>query len=247
MRLKSILSSFSQLNRMIKLITFFAVFLPIFSFGQNVEINTSGKSISDIIPINWKILDLEKGDLNQDGITDLVFAIQNTDKENIKLNDGLGTDTVDLNQRILGIYFGTKLGLYKQQLISENFIILRDSPTMEEPFEGFKIGEKGFLEINFRFWYSAGSWSMSNHKYKFQFKKDDFVLVGYDSNESNRASGETTDYSVNFLRKKIKVMKGNFSSDKTETVVRKRFILKTPFTIKSIGKPFEKDFEGIFL
>ena len=51
---------------------------------NNHELCASGKSLEEIIPINWKVLNYKIGDLNQDGLDDLVFAIQNTDKKTLK-------------------------------------------------------------------------------------------------------------------------------------------------------------------
>tara|TARA_B110000046_G_scaffold42565_1_gene47226 strand:- start:21222 stop:21923 length:702 start_codon:yes stop_codon:yes gene_type:complete len=231
-----------------KSLTIFIIFLTLTCFGQSDVILTNmGTNLVDIIPNNWRLLDSAIGDLNQDGISDLIFAIQKTDKNNTELNDGLGTDTLDLNPRMLAIYFGTESGGFKKQLVSEYFIILRDSPTMDEPFEGFNISKKGILDVNFRFWHSAGSWFMSNHKYRFRFQNNEFALIGYDSSEAHRASGETTDYSVNFLTRKIKITKGNFSNNEPESIERKEFYLEKLLTIKSIKKPFKLEFEGIYL
>lgn len=190
------------------------------SYGQtdSILLKNEGPSLENIIPNGWRILDSTKGDLNKDGITDLVFAIQNTDTSNIKSNDGLGRHTLDLNPRLLGIYFGEKDGNYKKELVSKEFIILKDSPTLEEPFDGFKIDKNGILEIYFNIFYSAGSWSMSNNQYKFRFQNKKFVLIGYESFEINRASGETTKYSVNFLTEKIKISKGNIANDLPKSV-----------------------------
>jgi len=231
-----------------KLLTIFTILLSLTCFGQSeLILPNSGESIERIIPKNWRLLDSTNGDLNQDGISDLVFAIQKTDQNNIQLNDGLGSDSIDLNPRIFAIYFGTESGVLKKRLVSEHFIILRDSPTMDEPFEGFNINNKGILDIKFTFWYSAGSWTISNHKYRFRFQNNKFALIGYDSNEAHRASGKITDYSINFLTKKIKITKGNFSSDDPESVEWKKFRLEQLMTIKSIDKPFELEFEGIYL
>jgi len=152
-----------------------------------------------------------------------------------------------LNPRILGIYFGTKSGIYEQKLISQDFIILRDSPTMDEPFNGFEISKEGVLGINFLFWYSAGSWSISIHKYKFRFQNNEFELIGFNSKESHRSSGETTGYSINFLTKQMKITRGNFSNDNPELVEWKKFNLDIPLTIEKIEKPFQLEFEGIHL
>jgi len=119
-----------------KSLTIFAILMCLTCFGQSeLILSDNGETLENIIPNNWKLLDSTSGDLNQDGVSDLVFAIQKTDRNNIELNDGLGTDTIDLNPRILAIYFGNISG-------------------------GFNINKKGILDINYRFWYSAGSWSM---------------------------------------------------------------------------------------
>ncbi len=229
----------------IQILTFL---ISLICYGQdNSILKENGNTLKSIIPNSWNILDSKTGDLNQDGISDLVFVIQNTDKSNIRLNNGLGNNTIDLNPRILGVYFGDKSGKFTKRLVSKDFIILRDSPTMDEPFEGISITKKGVLNINFRFWYSAGTWTMSNHKYKFRFQGNEFALIGYDSNEAHRATGETTDYSINFLSKKMKITKGNFSKDESDSIEWKKFNLKKLMTIRTIKKPFESEFEGIYL
>lgn len=229
-------------------LTLSLVFLALHLFGQDGPLlKDEGETLESLLPENWRLLDSAVGDLNQDGIADLVFAIQQTDPTNIEINDGLGIDSVDLNPRMLAIYFGTESGNYSQKLVSDSFIILRDSPTMDEPFDGFSITKKGILDIQFHFWYSAGSWSMSNHTYRFRYQNDDFALIGYDSNEAHRASGETTDYSINFLTRKMKISKGNFSNDEPESVEWKTFQLENLMTIQSLKKPFQLEFEGIYL
>lgn len=231
-----------------RLLIIFTVLISSICHGQNGStLRKTGKTLEELIPNGWRILDSKVGDLNQDGILDLVFAIQNTDKNSMELNDGVGSDSIDLNPRILGIYFATASGIFNQKLVSKDFIILRGSPTMDEPFEGFSINKKGILDINFRFWFSAGSWSMSNHKYRFRFQNNAFELIGYDSNEANRATGESTDYSVNFLTKKMKITKGNFSKDDPESVEWKEFSLEKLLNIKTIKTPFELQFEGIYI
>lgn len=235
-----------------KSITLFSILLSLslVYYGQNqfadLLIN-KGNDLKELIPTNWKLLDSISGDLNQDGLSDIVFAIQKTDPINIHLNEGLGTDSIDLNPRILAIYFGSENGGYNKKIVSENFIILRDSPTMDEPFDGFNISKKGVLDINFKFWYSAGSWSMSNHKYRFRFQDNEFVLIGYESNEAHRGSGETTDYNINFLTKNIKVTTGSFSNEKPESSEWKKFHIDKLMTLKSLDKPFELEFKGIRL
>ncbi len=217
-------------------------------YGQNeFVLNKKGKTLKDIIPKNCTILDSKTGDLNFDGIPDLVFAIQSTEKMNIKKNDGLGSETYDLNPRILGIYFGTKSGVLYQKLVSKEFIILRDNPVMDEPFDGFAISKKGILSIKFKFWYSAGSWFMSFDEYKFRFQDDTFALIGYESEETHRGTGESTSYSINFLTRKMEIVKGSISDDENTFSEKKSFVLEKLMTIRSMKKPSEIEFEGIRL
>ncbi len=226
----------------------FSFFCLLNCFGQtSVPLKETGKSLEEIIPPNWKLLDYEHGDLNKDGINDIVFAIQETDSSKMESHEGIGTSTIDLNTRILGIYFGTEAGIYEQKFLSDTFILLRDSPTMDEPFEGFKISEKGVLEISFRFWYSAGSWSTSYHKYKFRFEENKFVLIGYDFQEAHRGSGSTIDYSINFLSNKMKITKSSFANDDPATVEWRTFNLLEKLTIEKMKAPFETAFEGFYL
>jgi len=209
-----------------------------------------GDSIENLIPRNWKILSTTNGDLNKDGISDVAFVIEKTDKKNIKLNEGsLGRDTINLNPRIIGIYFKNKSGKLIKKLESDSFIIIQNSPTMDEPFDGIEILENGVLKIDFKFWFSAGSWSMSNHTYKFRFQNDKFELIGYNSYERHRGTGEETNYSINFSTCKMNITKMTINENDVETIKEesKGFRMEELKSIQSLGKPFELEFNGIYL
>jgi len=223
------------------------ILLPFTSLGQNnLILQKTGKTIQEIIPKGWEVLDSVKGDLNSDGLSDLVFAIQKTNSRTDKLyheND----DIVNLNPRILGIYFKTKNNYLEQQLVSEDFIIQCNSVFMDEPFEGFAINENGTLEIIFRFWYSSGSWWVSNYKYCFLYQNQSFELICFESNELHRSSGETIEINVDFINEEIETIKSNFSTDSPESLEVKDFDSQEMLTIRSLKKPFELDFEGMKL
>ena len=231
-------------------ILFLLIYANSFCQSETKVLLDSGGSIENLVPRNWKILSTTNGDLNKDGISDLVFVIEKTDKENIKLNEGgLGSDTINLNPRILGIYFKDKNGKFIKKLESNSFIILRDSPTMDEPFDGIEILENGVLQINFKFWFSAGSWSMSNHTYKFRFQHDQFELIGYDAYERHRGTGEETDYSINFSTGKMNITKVTMDDKHVETIKKENKLFKIGKlkTIQALARPFEWEFNGIYL
>lgn len=228
----------------------FLIFIQTFVLGQEKfpTLSSQGKSLNELIPKKWSVLSSAEGDLNKDGITDLVFVIENTDKSNFQINENeFGKDSINLNPRILAIYFGTKSGNYTKNLESNEFIILQDSPTMDEPFDGVEILKNGVLKINFHFWFSAGSWWMSNHSYKFRFQNNQFELIGYDANEIHRATLETHSYSINFSTRKMETTTTILDENEEEIVEKetKSFKLKELKSIPSLGKPFEWEFEGL--
>jgi len=231
-----------------KLLILFIITSSILCFGKNNSILPENcNSKNDIILSDWRVLDSISGDLNNDGILDIVLAIQKNDPNNIKLNDRFGVDTINLNPRKLAIYYGTESGGLIKKLVSDEFIILRDIPTMEEPFEGFDLDKEGVLDINFRLAYNSGSWSVSIHKYRFRFQNNQLVLIGYDLMEFHRASGETKETSIKFLSKRMKISKGTISSNEPDSIEWKEFKLEKLIDIKTIEKPFELEFEGIYL
>jgi len=232
------------------IILFLLITLNSFSQSEAKTLSSKSSSIENLIPKNWKILSTTNGDLNKDGISDVAFVIEKTAKENIIFNEGsLGRDAINLNPRILGIYFKNKNGKLTKKLESNSFIILQDSPTMDEPFNGVEILDNGVLKIDFKFWFSVGSWSMSNHTYKFRFQNDKFQLIGYDSNERHRGTGKETDCSINFSTGKMNITEMTIDENDVETIKKETKYFKTEElkSIQSLGKPFEWEFNGIYL
>jgi len=232
------------------LILFFAI-STLYLYGQSEipELPTVGNEFTDLILDDWKVLSYSKGDINKDGIDDIVFAIQNTSSKNFKPSDAiLGIDTLNFNPRILSIYFGKSNSTFEKRLQSNTFIILQDSPIMEEPFEGLKILEDGVIQIDFHLWFSAGTWYTSNHQYKFKFQNNAFKLIGYESNEKHRGTGYTKEYSINFLTRKICITTTSIdleTNEKSNNKECEKFELQKLKTITSLVKPFNWEFHEI--
>jgi len=189
--------------------------------------------IEDFIPKGWEVLYHVQGDLNRDKIDDHAVIIQNTDPENIRKNESLGTDRLNLNPRILLVFFKNKNG-YK--LVAQNkrgFIPSENSeenPCLEDPIsetKGISI-EKGLVKLSFNYWLSCGSWSANMTTYTFRFQNGRFELIGFDDSEYHRASGETSSSSINFSTKKKSVTTGgNMSDDSTSRTKTTWSTLKT--------------------
>ncbi|MFX0558082.1 hypothetical protein ACOCEA_14875 [Maribacter sp. CXY002] len=212
--------------------------------SKHPELPKSGKELQDIIPTGWEILSQTSGDLNGDGYEDLAFAIQSPVKETIEYNDGIESDSLQTNPRVLGIYFGKRNGKFKKTLQSNTFIINRNTPTMEEPFKGIQILPNGDLQIDFYIWPCRNCTSWSSHEYRFRYQNKAFELITYLESISQRVTGDEIYYNIDFPIKTLKITTETRNEDDEpeydETL--KKFELHHLKTIQSLGKPFEWEF-----
>ena len=107
-----------------KLIPLLLLLVGSISIAQNYDpiLPKKAKSLNELVPKEWILLYSAKGDLNQDGISDLVFVVQSMDAAHIEFLDYMD-NSVNKNPRVLGIYFGSKNGDYTQNTVSKNFIL----------------------------------------------------------------------------------------------------------------------------
>ena len=208
-----------------KLFIILSLFLisSIYIFAENFP--QKAKTVNEFIPKGWKEISNTSGDLNNDKLKDTIIVIEKEDKKNIKKNDGLGPDYLNLNPRILLILFKQKDGTYT--LVSKNdkdFISSpnsEDEPTLEDTFDGISI-KNNTLIINFNYFYSAGSWGTSKTNYIFRYQNNRFELIGFSESSFMRNSGEEEEVSVNFSTNKIKtttggnVFEGNVNNPKSK-------------------------------
>ena len=178
-------------------------------FGENFP--QKAKTVNDFIPKGWKEILTTNGDLNKDKLEDTVIVIEKEDKKNIKKNDVLGPDYLNLNPRILLVLFKQKDGTYilaskndKGFIQSEND---EENPTLMDTLNGINI-KNNILRINFSYFLSAGSWWTSTNVYIFRFQNNVFELIGYESNAYMRNTGEEERTSINFSTNKAKITTG---------------------------------------
>ncbi len=177
--------------------------------------------IEDFIPAGWKTILHESGDLNNDGIDDHAIVIENTIPENIKLNDRLGQDTLNLNPRAIMVFFKEKNGYTLVEQNDNGFIPTEndeESTCLADPLmtEGGISIQKGVLTISFQYWLSCGSWSVNNADYKFRYQDREMKLIGFDHSEFHRASGEQSSTSINLSTGRMEHITGeNMFDDNT--------------------------------
>ncbi|AAL94917.1 hypothetical protein [Fusobacterium nucleatum] len=194
-----------------KLFFILSLFLisSIYVFGENFP--QKAKTVNDFIPKGWREILTTNGDLNKDKLEDTVIVIEKEDKKNIKKNDVLGPDYLNLNPRILLVLFKQKDGTYilaskndKGFIQSEND---EENPALMDTLNGINI-KNNILRINFSYFLSAGSWWTSTNVYIFRFQNNVFELIGYESNAYMRNTGEEERTSINFSTNKAKITTG---------------------------------------
>ena len=178
-------------------------------FGENFP--QKAKTINDFIPKGWKKILTANGDLNNDKLEDTVIVIEKEDKENIKKNDVLGPDYLNLNPRILLVLFKQKDGAYILAAKNDKGFIQskndEENPVLMDTLNGINI-KNNILRINFSYFLSAGSWEASEAIFTFRFQNNRFELIGFDNISFMRNSGEQEKFSINFSTNKIKTTTG---------------------------------------
>jgi hypothetical protein len=202
------------------------------------ELPAYGKSIDDFTPAGWEVLASDSGDLDNNKSTDIAVVLQHS--------DSIPVDGALTQPRVLAIVFkDSKNNRYNLIEQSNTFILKHDNQGMDDPFTGISI-EKGILQISFSLFYNMGSWSMTGAVYKFRYQGKEFVLIGADKNVYMRNTGNSEDYSYNFLSKKRRLIKGNGSEDsevKDDTAWSTVEIDELK-TLKTFEAPFSWEVDG---
>lgn len=206
-----------------------------FIFGETFP--EKGKTVNDFIPKGWKVLLTARGDLNNDKLEDTAIVIEKDDKKNIKKNDSLGPEYLNLNPRVLLVVFKQKDGTYVLAVKNDKGFIQsegdEENPTLMDTLDEISI-KNNILKIDFNYVLSAGSWAASHTVYTFRFQNNRFELIGLDNNSYMRNSGEKEEFSLNFSTSKVKITAGGNISDKNldkqkqqwkNVNIKKRYIL----------------------
>jgi len=176
-----------------------------------------GQTQADLVPKGWTVEIESRGDLNGDRIPDLMLVLHMTDPGHVLKNDGFGASEIDTNPRMLVVAFADKATKeYSLALANHTLIPRHTNPVMDDPLEGAAI-VKGTVQVSLTFWTSAGSWFTSQTKYTFRDQDGCFKLIGYDSTETKRNSGETSTVSINYPARKMKITKGSIENDRVKT------------------------------
>lgn len=195
---------------MSRLFILLTIFFTITILGQTKH----GKKLSDFLPKGYVISEKVNGDLNKDGIEDIILIIKGTDKSKIIKDEFRGE--LDKNRRGIIILFNKK---DYHELASQNYNCFssenEDGGVYFPPELSVEI-KKGNLCVN----YGHGRYGF--WKYTFRFQNSDFDLIGYD--ESNGGVVIESETSINFLTKKrLKKLNLNKKADGETEVFNQRW------------------------
>lgn len=179
-------------------------------FGQN----TQKKYPLDFIPKGFVIHKYEggissgswdeiKGDLNKDGLEDIVLIIKGTDKNNIIVDEYRGA--LDRNRR--GIIVLLNKGSY-YEVATKNYTCF----SSENEDGGVYFAPELYVEIkNGKLYFTYGHGRYGNWSYTFRYQNGDMELIGYDMYYS-RGPIPQHEVSINFLTHK-KLTRDNLNKD----------------------------------
>lgn len=205
------------------------------------------------VPNGWKVITNNAGDLNRDGIDDVVLVTEGTNPANFKkkAEGSLGPNILNLNPRRLIILLGSSSGL-KEVLRRDDLLPSENTEDMDclaDPLANGGVSiARGNLVIELQDWRSCGSYGVVNEKFTFGTQGTRFQLIGYDRSESSRSTGERSEYSTNYLTGKKKITTGlNDFRDFKAAVSWKRVPSKRAFFLNEIflhcdaADPAQKD------
>ena len=175
-----------------------------------------GNKMEDFVPKHWSAIMKVDGDLNKDGLTDTALIVEQENPENIIVTEY--NDTLNTNPRALLLLFKQENGTYK--LVAKNnkgFIEPpKENSSLLDPLgEGDINIKNNTLRLNFQYFFSAGSWYITNVEYVFRYQNSHFELIGVETNSFHRATGEETIVSFNLSTNKLETtMGGNVFEEK---------------------------------
>lgn len=175
-----------------------------------------GNKMEDFVPKHWSAIMKVDGDLNKDGLTDTALIVEQENPNNISITEY--NDTLNTNPRALLVLFKQENGTYKLAAKNDKGFIEppKESSSLLDPLEEGDINIKNnTLRLKFQYFFSAGSWYITNVEYVFRYQNSHFELIGVETNSFHRATGEETIVSFNLSTNKLETtMGGNVFEEK---------------------------------
>ena len=175
-----------------------------------------GNKMEDFVPKHWSAIMKVDGDLNKDSLADTALIVEQENPNNISITEY--NDTLNTNPRALLVLFKQENGSYKLAAKNDKGFIEppKESSSLLDPLgEGDINIKNNTLRLRFQYFFSAGSWYITNVEYVFRYQNSHFELIGVETNSFHRATGEETIVSFNLSTNKLETtMGGNVFEEK---------------------------------
>lgn len=157
---------------------------------EDTAINSSGRSLSDFIPKDWKLISKVQRDLNKDKLKDIAAVIEYTGEYHASDEEEMSGPP-----RILFIIFQEKDGTYKLSVQSATLIMRSgEGGVFGDPFAGMEYS-RGSIVISL---YGGSSWRWG-YTHRFRFQNKGWYLIGETDETSNTNTGESEIIDTNCL------------------------------------------------
>lgn len=215
------------------------IFLLVLAFLAAPVFAGSSSQFSQWVPSGWNLITQKTGDLNRDGVDDILLVTEDTNPANFKQNqESFGPSILNLNPRRLIILLQLPNGL-REILSRDDLLPSQNDENMACLGDPLDVGgvsiERGNLEVKLQMWLSCGSSGVTDEKFTFRFYGSRFRLIGYDRSEFSRYTGEESVFSTNFLTGKKNVTTGlSVFEDKKPKATWKKLPVMRPFFLDEI-------------
>lgn len=195
------------------LLLFFLILITQITFGQKTfnfpKLKQQGLSVEQLTPANWTVIETAKGDLNQDGISDMALVFEyNKVIDEIRTYGDNNSDIIKETQkpRVLAIYFQNKSSGTFNLSVQNNDFILRseEGGKLGDPLQQISIQDQQ-LFLRFR----GGSewrWELG---YTFKFQNKDWFLTNAINLYFNQNTGDMTERIYDFGGRQLFTTVGN--------------------------------------
>lgn len=182
-----------------------SIVLCLCAIGINAQtLKQQGALVEQIVPEGWEHQEAV-GDLNKDGVKDLVVLAKPNFKENMKTRDD--GYVYNFNLPILAIYFGQAEGIF--QLWKQYKELFPADDEWSSVDVELNITDRNTLTIDTDLFSSGGSYGTERTKYTYRYQNEDFYLIGKESTSMMRNTGEMETVSENYLTWKRQTIKDN--------------------------------------
>ena len=181
-----------------------------------------GNKMEDFVPKHWSAIMKVDGDLNKDSLADTALIVEQENPNNISITEY--NDTLNTNPRALLVLFKQENGTYKLAAKNDKGFIEppKESSSLLDPLgEGDINIKNNTLRLNFQYFFSAGSWYITNVEYVFRYQNSHFELIGVETNSFHRATGEETIVSFNLSTNKLETTMGGNVFEENENNPKK--------------------------